>query len=464
VKNRFAKFFQVMKKLSNPSKIIIGLFLGIIIGYFYKINSSDLDSYRVFFVFLISGIVLLLVLALFKKKSLPTKIIIGMSLGIAAGFFFKEQASLLNPIGTLFIRLISLIVVPLVFVSLFLGTASIGNLKKLGRIGARTILYYITTTVIAILIGIIAVNIVKPGDGVQLDTSGTDISLQQIEKKISIVDNLVNIVPKNPVRALVEGNMLQIIFLALLFGIAVTTISDPKRLNLINWFDSLNEGIFNIIHMVMKFAPIGVFALIASTIGSFGFDVLVSLLKYGLLVIIGLTIHATLIISFAVKVIGNINPITFWKAIRPAMLVAFSTSSSNATLPVTMESVEKKLKVPRVISSFVLPLGATINMDGTALYQTISIFFIAQIYGVELSFVSIMMVVLSVVLASIGTAGAPMAGVLILVMILQSIGIPTEGIAMIMGIERLMDMTRTTVNIIGDASASVVIYQLEKKV
>jgi len=387
-----------------------------------------------------------------------------MILGIAAGLVFKEQAASLKPIGTLFIRLISLVVVPLVFVSLFLGTASIGNLKKLGRIGARTLLYYISTTILAIIIGLVAVNIVKPGNGVRLETHKEDIIMQQSETRISIVDSLVNIVPKNPARALAEGNMLQIIFLALLFGIAVTTISNTKRLILINWFDSLNEGIFNVIHMVMKTAPIGVFALIGSTIGSFGFDVLFSLFKYGLLVIIGLTIHAALIISFAVKIIGKISPITFWKAIRPAMLVAFSTSSSNATLPVTMESVEKKLKVPRVISSFVLPLGATINMDGTALYQTVSIFFIAQVYGIELSFMKILIVVLSVVLASIGTAGAPMAGVLILVMILQSVGVPSEGIAMIMGIERLMDMIRTTVNIIGDASASVVINQLEKKV
>jgi Na+/H+-dicarboxylate symporter len=215
--------------------------------------------------------------------------------------------------------------------------------------------------------------------------------------------------------------------------------------------------------MVMKIAPLGVFALIGSTIGMFGFDVLVSLLKYGLLVIIGLMIHASVIISVAVKMIGKLSPLKFWRAIRPAMLVAFSTSSSNATLPVTMESVEKELKVPRVISSFVLPLGATINMDGTALYQSISIIFIAQVYSVELSIAKMAIIVLSVVLASIGTAGAPMAGVLILVMILQSIGVPTEGIAMIMGIERIMDMTRTTVNIIGDASASVVITQLEKK-
>jgi Na+/H+-dicarboxylate symporter len=459
----FNKKFQALKKNPWIIKIIIGLILVTIWGIIYEIKADDLKEYSAPFVLLISCTFLLLVLQLIRKKSLPTKIIVGMILGIAAGIVFKDQAASLKPIGTIFIRLISLIVVPLVFVSLFLGTASMGDLKKLGRIGAKTLLYYITTTIIAIIIGLTLVNIIQPGKDVQLEAQYRDVTFQQPGKEISIVDNLINIIPTNPVRALVEGNMLQIIFLAILFGIAVTTISDTRRQTLINWFDSVNEGIFNVIHMVMKIAPLGVFALIGSTIGMFGFDVLVSLLKYGLLVIIGLMIHASVIISVAVKMIGKVNPLKFWSAIRPAMLVAFSTSSSNATLPVTMESVEKELKVPRVISSFVLPLGATINMDGTAVYQSISIIFIAQVYSVELSIAKMAIIVLSVVLASIGTAGAPMAGVLILVMILQSIGVPTEGIAMIMGIERIMDMTRTTVNIIGDASASVVITQLEKK-
>lgn len=414
-------------------------------------------------VLLISLVLILLLLRLIRHRSLPAKIVAGLLLGVAIGLLFGSQAVFLKPIGTIFVRLISLIVVPLVFVSLFLGTASIGDLKKLGKIGAKTLVYYITTTLIAILIGLILVNIVKPGQDVKLEAPDQSLTFQQKETSISIVDNLIQIIPTNPVRSLAEGNMLQIIFLALLFGISVTTLNRSRRSTLVSWFESVNEAIFNVIHLVMKLAPYGVFALIASTIGGFGFDVLVSLIKYGLLVIFGLTLHAVVIISIFVKFIGKTNPLTFWKAIRPAILLAFSTSSSNATLPVTMESVEKGLKIPRIISSFVLPLGATINMDGTALYQCVSIFFIAQIYGIEISFIKMIMVILSVVLASIGTAGAPMAGVLILVMILKSIGVPTEGIAMIMGIERIMDMARTTVNIVGDASATVVITQLEKK-
>ena len=458
----FDKLFHVFKKNPGLLKIIIGLILGALCAVIYKVNVDELGEYGVVFIFLISFIFVLLVLRLFKKGSLPTKIIIGMVLGIAAGIVFRDQAAALKPIGTIFIRLISLIVVPLVFVSLFLGTASMGDLRKLGRIGGKTLLYYMTTTVIAILIGLVLVNVVQPGKGVLLEDQHKALTFQEPGEQLSFVDNLINIIPTNPVRALVEGNMLQIIFLALLFGIAVTTISDNKRQTLVDWFDSFNEGIFNVIHMVMKLAPLGVFALLASTIGQFGFDVLVSLLKYGVLVIIALAIHASVIISVAVKMIGKVSPLKFWRAIRPPMLVAFSTSSSNATLPVTMESVEKELKVPRVISSFVLPLGATINMDGTAIYQCISIFFIAQVYGIEISVAKMVIIVLSVVLASIGAAGAPMAGVLIMVMIMQSSGVPTEGIAMIMGVERLMDMTRTTVNIIGDASASVVMTQLEK--
>ena len=431
--------------------------------FFYKQNVRKLGNWAPFLVVLISVVLVLLSIRLIRHTSLPTKIVVGLLLGVVVGILFRDQAVFLRPIGTIFVRLISLIVVPLVFVSLFLGTASIGDLKKLGKIGAKTLIYYITTTVIAIIIGLVLVNMVKPGQDIRLDASDQLLTFQQEETNISFIDNLIQIIPANPVRSLAEGNMLQIIFLALLFGISVTTLKRSRRTILVSWFESINEAIFNVIHLVMKAAPYGVFALIASTIGSFGFDVLVSLIKYGLLVIVGLMIHALVIISIFVKLVGKKSPLKFWSAIRPAMLLAFSTSSSNATLPVTMESVEKELKVPRIISSFVLPLGATINMDGTALYQCISIFFIAQIYGIEISFAKIVIVVISVVLASIGTAGAPMAGVLILVMILKSIGVPIEGIAMIMGIERIMDMARTTVNIVGDASASVVITQLEKK-
>jgi Na+/H+-dicarboxylate symporter len=452
-----------MKQDSRKFRIFIALALTVIAVILYRMNAPNLIPLAMVFVMGLSLMLLILALELFRKGSLPGKIILGLLLGAAAGFVFREQAVFLKPLGTIFIRLISLVVVPLVFVSLFLGTASIGDIRKLGKIGAKTLAYYLTTTLIAILIGLVLVTAFKPGAGAGVEVPARDIAFQQPDTEISFIDNLVNIIPKNPVQALVEGNMLQVIFLALLFGVSVTTLARKSRRILIDWFESVNETIFKIIHMIMKLAPYGVFALIAASIGSFGFDMLLSLVKYGLLVIIGLTIHATVIISIFVRLVGKVHPLRFWRAIRPAMVVAFSTSSSNATLPVTMESVEKGLSIPRVISSFVLPLGATINMDGTALYQCISIFFIAQIYGVEISLAKMLIVVISVVLASIGTAGAPMAGVLILVMILRSIGVPTEGIALIMGIERLMDMARTTVNIVGDASATVVITQLEKK-
>jgi Na+/H+-dicarboxylate symporter len=464
---KIPSFFHRYDRSSKPYPGILKPFLVFfLLGvnlFLYKQHATNMGKWRSVLVVLISLSLILLLLRLIRHATLPTKIVAGLLLGVAVGLLFGNQAVFLKPIGTIFVRLITLIVVPLVFVSLFLGTASMGDLKKLGKIGAKTLVYYITTTVIAIMIGLILVTLFKPGQDVKLETSDQNPAFQQKETKISIVDNLIRIIPTNPVRSLTEGNMLQIIFLALLFGISVTTLNRARRSTLVSFFESINEAIFNIIHLVMKLAPYGVFALIASAIGGFGFDVLVSLIKYGLLVIFGLAIHSVIIISVFVKFIGKTSPLQFWRAIRPAMLLAFSTSSSNATLPVTMESVEKGLKIPRIVSSFVLPLGATINMDGTALYQCISIFFIAQIYGIEISFIKIIMVILSVVLASIGTAGAPMAGVLILVMILKSIGVPTEGIAMIMGIERIMDMARTTVNIVGDASATVVITELERK-
>ncbi|MCK4944276.1 MAG: dicarboxylate/amino acid:cation symporter, partial [Candidatus Aminicenantes bacterium] len=260
--------------------------------FFYKQNVQKLGSWVPFFVVLISVVLVLLSIRLIRHTSLPTKIMVGLLLGVVVGILFRDQAVFLRPIGTIFVRLISLIVVPLVFVSLFLGTASIGDLKKLGKIGAKTLVYYITTTVIAIVIGLVLVNMVKPGQDVRLDASDQLLTFQQEETNISIIDNLIQIIPANPVRSLAEGNMLQIIFLALLFGISVTTLKRSRRIILVSWFESINEAIFNVIHLVMKAAPYGVFALIAATIGSFGFDVLVSLIKYGLLVIVGLMIHA----------------------------------------------------------------------------------------------------------------------------------------------------------------------------
>jgi Na+/H+-dicarboxylate symporter len=363
-----------------------------------------------------------------------------------------------------------MIVVPLVFASLFVGTASLGNIRKLGRIGVKTIAYYLCTTAIAITIGLGLGNVVRPGSGLdegtkaQLLASYQSEALEKIEiakQKPSVVETLIRIVPANPVESLAEANMLQIIFFALLMGIAVTLVPGDKGKPLIDFFDAVSEAMIQMVHIVMKLAPIGVLALIAAVVGKFGAEILLSLLKYSLVVIAGLAIHMLVVYSAAIRFLARRGPIEFFRGIRPAQLIAFSTSSSNATLPVTMECAEENLGVSEEVSSFVLPLGATINMDGTALYQGVAAIFIAQVYGLPLTFVDQLTIVLMATLASIGAAGVPGIGVITLAMVLETLGLPLEGIALILGVDRLLDMCRTAVNVTGDSSAAVVVASTE---
>ena len=404
------------------------------------------------------------------KIKLHTQIFIGLILGVVVGLIFGEKARIIEPVGTIFLRLITMIVVPLVLVSLMLGTASLGDLRKLGRIGFKTIAYFFLTTMVAISIGLILANIVKPGLGLNEQVraelyknyqSKAKVGLQQMEKKPSAVEVLVNIVPTNPVKSLVEGNMLQVIFLALLFGIILTVISKEKAEMLIKILDGLNEAIIQVVHVAMKLAPYGVLALIAAVIGQYGVHILITLLKYSLVVIGGLFIYTVGVNSFTLSLLGRMNPIRFFQAVKEAMIIAFSPSSSNAALPVSMECVEH-VGVSREYSSFVIPLGATINMDGTALYQGVAAVFIAQIYGIPLHFMDQITIVLMATLASVGAAGVPAAGIITLAMVLKQIGIPLEGIALILGVDRFLDMCRTTTNIVGDMACSVVIKESEK--
>jgi len=406
-----------------------------------------------------------------KKIKLHTKIFIGLILGVAVGLIFGEKATIIEPVGTIFLRLITMIVVPLVFVSLMLGTASLGDIRKLGRIGAKTAIYFIITTVIAICIGLILANIVKPGEGLKEDVktelyknyeSSAQVGIQKMEEKPTLVEMLVNTVPTNPIKALIEGNMLQVIFLALLFGVVLTLIKNEKSKRLIEFLDALNDAIIQVVHIAMKLAPYGVLALIAAVIGKYGVNILITLLKYSLVVLGGLFIYTFSINSLSVSILGRTNPLRFFSAIKEAMVIAFSTSSSNAALPVAMESV-RHIGVSREYSSFIIPLGATINMDGTALYQGVAAVFIAQIYGIPLGTVDQITIVLMAVLSSIGAAGVPSAGIITLAMVLKQIGVPLEGIALILGVDRFLDMCRTTTNIIGDMACSVVIQRSEEK-
>lgn len=404
------------------------------------------------------------------KIKLHTQIFIGLLLGVIVGLVFGEKARVIEPVGTIFIRLITMIVVPLVLVSLMLGTASLGDIRKLGRIGVKTIVYFTLTTMVAISVGLLLANIVKPGYGLNQEVreelyksyeSKAQIGLQRLEEKPSAIDVLVNIVPTNPIKSLVEGNMLQVIFLALLFGIVITLINKEKSERLIKFLDSLNDAIIQVVHVAMRLAPYGVLALIASVIGQYGVNILVTLLKYSLVVIGGLLIYTLSMNSLTVGFLGRLNPIRFFKAGRDAMIIAFSTSSSNAALPVSLECVQH-VGVTREYSSFVIPLGATINMDGTALYQGVAAIFIAQIYSIPLHFTDQITIVLMATLASVGAAGVPGAGIITLAMVLKQIGVPLEGIALILGVDRILDMCRTTTNIVGDMACSTFIMASEK--
>lgn len=405
------------------------------------------------------------------KIKLHTKIFLGLVFGIIAGLFLGEKVLIIEPIGTVFLRLITMIVVPLVFVSLMLGTASLGDIRKLGRIGIKTSIYFVITTIIAICVGLVLANITQPGEGLNENVKAelyknyeakAQTGIQRMEEKPSLIDILINIVPTNPVAAFIDGNMLQIIFMAMLFGVVLTMIKREKSEPIIKILDGLNDIFIQVVHIVMKIAPYGVFALSAAVIGQYGMDILITLLKYSLVVIGGLVLYTLTLNSLSVKLLGHLNPFLFFKATKEAIIIAFSTSSSMATLPVAMESVEH-IGVTRQYSSFVIPLGSTVNMDGTALYQGISAVFIAQIYGIPLGITEQVIIVLMAVLSSIGAAGVPMAGIIALALVLKQLGIPLEGIALIMGVERLLDMVRTSTNVIGNMACSVVIQELEEK-
>ncbi len=405
-----------------------------------------------------------------RKVSLPTKILIGLVLGVIVGLLFGPKAAIIEPVGTIFLRLITLVVVPLVFVSLLLGTAGVGDIKSVGRMGIKTLAYFIFTTVLAISVGLLLANLVKPGSGLNQEVQArvqkttevqAPVDLQKLQKP-STTQVLIDIVPTNPVKAFTEGNMLQVIFLALLFGTVLTMIPKEKSQPLLTFLDGLNDAIIQVVHIAMKLAPYGVLALIASVTGKFGLNILFTLFKYAATVIGGLLLYTVAWNSLAVASLGKMSPWYFFRGVREALLIAFSTSSSNATLPVALDCLDR-IGISRQFSSFVMPLGATINMDGTALYQGVSAVFIAQLYGIPIGIEGQLMIVLMATLASIGAAGVPSAGIITLVMVLKQIGLPLEGLALILGVERFLDMCRTTTNVTGNLACSVVIQRWEKR-
>jgi len=376
---------------------------------------------------------------------------------------------MLKPIGDIFIRLLMMIAVPLVLASLIVGAASLSDLKHIAKIGGKTIGFYALTAVIAITIGLTLANIIQPGKFMPEDTKQRLLETFQedaqsrIEQNVSmnLVDFLVNIVPKNPFKAIAEGDFLQVVFFAVLTGIFLSQLKGGKAKTVIDFFDGISNAMILLVEKIMYVAPYAVFTLISATVAEFGFNILQTLLLYSLTVIIGLTILTFIEYPVLLKLFTKVNVINFYKAQKQVIAVAFSTSSSAATLPVTMDVCEKKLGVPNRIASFVLPLGTTVNMDGTALYQAVATMFIAQVYGFEMNLAQQLTIVVTAALAAVGTAPVPGVGLIMLIIVLKSVGVPEEGIALIIGVDRILDMCRTVPNVIADSLACVVIASSE---
>ena len=397
-----------------------------------------------------------------KKMSLAMQIFIALVLAIAAGLLLQKHAQFaetyIKPFGTIFLNLLKFIVVPIVLFSIMCGIISMRDIKKVGAIGLKTVVYYMCTTAFAITIGLIGGNLFKKMFPV---IATTDLSYQ-VGEKTSLMDTIVNVFPSNFISPMAEANMLQVIVMALLIGFAIILVGEEKNTRIITACNDLNDVFMKCMEMILKLSPIGVFCLLCPVVAANGATIIGSLAMVLLAAYVCYIVHAVVVYSFAVKTIGGISPLTFFKEMLPAIMFAFSSASSVGTLPINMECTEK-LGTSREIASFILPLGATINMDGTAIYQGVCAIFIASCYGIHLTLPQMLTIIFTATLASIGTAGVPGAGMVMLAMVLTSVGLPVDGIALVAGVDRIFDMGRTTVNITGDASCCVIVSNLEKK-
>ena len=405
----------------------------------------------------------------YTKLSFTQKILAAMLFGAILGIILNNiivYNSLINQylsngvfevVGKLFVNSLKMLVVPLVFCSITVGITSLGNLSLMGRVGLKAIIIYLLTTAFAITLALIFAIVIEPGQGYEIDSS-----IQFLAKEApSLSSVLTSIVPSNPILAMADGEMLQIILFAIILGIAIT-ITGNKAESFKKGIISLNEIMMSMVTIIMKFAPLGVFCLIAKTFATQGIDMIIPLASYFFTVTIVLILHVLLTYSAFLKLIGKVSPFLFLKKMRTAIVFAFSTASSNATIPVTLNTVEKRLGVDKSVASFTVPLGATINMDGTAIMQGVATVFIASVYMVDLTIGDYLTVVLTATLASIGTAGVPGVGLIMLTMVLTQVGLPVEGVALIIGIDRLLDMMRTAVNITGDSMVSLITSKSEK--
>ena len=399
--------------------------------------------------------------------SLSSKIFLSLLAGLILGclvniFGLYENINIGGVIdipGKIFVSSLKMLIVPVVFFSIVCGISNLGNMSSLGRIGAKSVLLYLFTTCIAITLALIFAGLFSPGTEIQ----NFEINNFETKQAPLIKDTIINIVPENPFRSFVEANMLQVIFFAIIFGVSLNMLKENNT-QLKKGMNALNDLFLKMIEVIMKLAPIGVFFLLFKTFSTQGFDLIFDLSAYFLTVVFTLLIHLLLTYGVLISIFTKINPIIFLKKMKNTLLFAFSTSSSAATIPITLRAVEKNLGVHKSVASFTVPLGATINMDGTAIMQGVATIFIANTYGIDLTMNDFISVILIATLASIGTAGVPGVGLIMLTMVLNQVGLPAEGIAIIIGIDRLLDMTRTAVNVTGDATISCVVANSEKKI
>ncbi len=425
---------------------------------------------------------------------LHTKIVVGLVAGAACGVFANALAggawwmrwmhvdpaaaapvvrwisdNVAGPVGQVFLRMLLMTVIPLVFTSITLGVAGIGDIRKVGRVGSRTLAYFLISTALSAGIGLALVNVFQPGAGLppevreQLMTTyrAQAQGLQAAGTTHFGVDTFVNMVPRNPIQAAAGMDLLGVIFFSLVFGAALTLIPEERARPLIRVLDAVGEAVVKIIDLAMKLAPYGVFGLIFFTTSIFGWGILKSLSKYVLVVLFGLLLHGTVSLSLLVRLLGGLSPRVFWSRIRASIVTAFSTSSSNATLPTNIAVAEEELKIPPKIAGFVLPLGSTMCMNGTALYEGVTVLFLAQVFGVALDLGTQVVVLVLSVITAVGAAGVPGGSLPLLMVVLATVGVPAEGIAIILGVDRILDMCRTTINVCGDLTAAVYVARTE---
>jgi len=406
-----------------------------------------------------------------KSNNSTVLLVFGLISGIIFGFTMKLLPNnlyideiiingLMRLLGTGFINLIKMTVIPLVFVSLICGISSFGDTKKLGTIGVKTVMYFFVSTVIAIIIGVVCAQIFKPGVGLNCEYEIIN-SVNSHETK-NIVDMILDIIPSNPVKSMSKGNLLQILVFAVFFGISLGNMGEKSR-KILDIFEVLNESIMKIVMFVMKLAPIGVFSLISITVYSTGTESLIGILKLIIVFLVALIMHVILVYASMLKFIGKISVTKFFRRYAKVASVAFSTASSNAALPMSMQMMQDT-GVQSSIYQFVLPIGSTVNMAGTAILQGLTTVFIAQAYNINLSFQAIITVVVSAVLASVGTAGIPGVGMVMMAMVLESVGLPVQGIGLVLGVDRILDMMRTTVNVMGDCVTCAVVAKTENMI